>query len=139
MGLTLRETHTISALFAGAQQPVDDLLRVIDFLHAANEKAKKAWHDIDHILAARAAVGIARARRDNHVVDITSFAVIMEMPRTTALRLLREWESHGYFELEVTAKNTFVYGTQKNIDVSVQYFDELVKLQAAMNADQNGE
>jgi hypothetical protein len=134
----LRNTHTIEAIYKNSTQPIAELFGVIDFLHAANEKAKKAWHDIDHILAARAAVGIGRATRDSHVINITSFAVIMDMPRTTALRLVKEWEKQGYFELEVTAKNTFVYGTQKMIDASVQYFDELAELKAEFNTVQNG-
>ena len=114
-------------------RPADDILRLAESINLALAKAKSAWPDIDHRIALHASVVMAQARRDGVKLDISSFAVSVGLSRSTASRMLRDWERRGYCRLDRGGNRTVICQTESMRAEADRVFEAV----AARMRDQN--
>lgn len=86
--------------------------------------AELMWPDVNSLMARTSAVLLADAWwRGYKQISVTDWAHMMQMPRTTALRTLEEWQSKGYVRLMPCGRRTCVVGTEKGRRVRAQFLD----------------
>ena len=105
-----------------------DVKEIRRLLMGACSHASHLWPDIDARVASEVAPIVGA--NENHPLDITSFAIYISKPRTTALRHLKSWESLGYVTIERKNVRTIVMFTEKMKCKSrkyLQYFDDRIE------------
>ena len=120
--------ESIELLFKNSAFPFYDISQTIKICSLSALKAKKIWVDIDADIATRAAVEMARAQMDEILLDVSSFAIALGMPRTSAFRMLSIWEAKGYCLLDKKPNKTYVLPTKKMVNCGVRYFEYLTEL-----------
>ena len=116
-------SYFLAALLRETVYGERDILRIAEVLHASRARAARLWPDISPDLASKAAIAMLRASRDGLNIDISSFAAMVDLPRSSAHRLLTEWQALGYCTLNPVGNRTYVVATPVMIKKSAQYID----------------
>lgn len=80
----------------------------IALLNFCDTRARRVWPDIDSDLAKMSCISMLKASIDGVNIDVSSFAALNNLPRTTAYRILKNWESRGYCHLTKHGRQTIV-------------------------------
>lgn len=120
-------SYFLTALLRETKSGESDVLRIAERLHASNLHAARLWQDISPDLACKAAIAMIRASRDDLNIDISSFAAMVDLPRSSAHRLLTEWQALGYCTLNPVGNRTYVVATPVMIEKSARYIDFIAR------------
>lgn len=119
--------YFLTALLRESGSHEREVLRIAEALHASNLRAARLWPDIAPDLASKAAIAMLRASRDGLNIDVSSFAAMVDLPRSSAHRLLTEWQVLGYCTLNPVGNRTYVVATPMMIEKSARYIDFIAR------------
>lgn len=69
-----------------------------------------------------------RSTHQGYETDITAFAAAMNLPRTSAHRMLHGWEKKHYVRLERKGRKTTIHPTEQTLDKLASFFDDYAGL-----------
>jgi DNA-binding IclR family transcriptional regulator len=131
-------SYFINDLKRESAQPEELILKSLESLHTFNERAKVIWTEINPQLAARAAVAMLRASRDGLDIDVSSFSAMMGIPRSSAHRMLTEWESLGYCQLNSDGNRTLVIASALMIKKASEFIEAVARVLEGENSTFDG-
>jgi|GEM_PF-2906834 len=85
---------------------------------------ERLWSEKNGLQIMTAMTMLFRSARQGYETDITAFAAAMNIPRTSAHRMLNAWARKDYVVLERKGRKTIIHLTALTLDRLVDYFDD---------------
>jgi len=101
----------------------DDTLRSVDSYLKTVAALDKLWQEKNSVVVMTAMSMLYRSTHQGYETDITAFAAAMRIPRTSAHRMLNEWERKKYVKLDRKGRKTSIHLTPLTLERLVAFFE----------------
>ncbi len=79
-----------------------------------------------------------RSQKQGYDIDISAFSAALNIPRTSAHRLLQDWERQNVITLKKDGRKTTVHLTAGSLDRLVKFLDYFMTTTAGIHKKTNG-
>ncbi len=79
-----------------------------------------------------------RSQKQGYDIDISAFAAALNVPRTSAHRLLQDWERQKVLTLKKEGRKTTIHLTSGSLDRLVNFLDYFMTTTASVHKKTNG-
>jgi len=120
----LAATHSSHSASAHTAFSRDDTFNSAETYLRIVASLEKLWAEKNGLQVMTAMTMLFRSARQGYETDITAFAAAMNIPRTSAHRMLNAWARKNYVVLERKGRKTIIHPTALTLDRLVKFFDD---------------
>ncbi|WNJ98357.1 hypothetical protein L2D14_10780 [Thalassospiraceae bacterium LMO-JJ14] len=101
----------------------DDMLKPAEAYLKTISSLNRLWAEKNGVVVMTAMTMLYRSARQGYETDITAFAAAMSLPRTSAHRMLHDWEKKEYVRLERKGRKTTIHLTEQTLEKLMTFFN----------------
>lgn len=87
----------------------------------------RLWPGKNSCFVLQAMTALYSSKRQGYELDVSAFAATMDIPRTSAHRMLNSWHRKKYITLERTGRKTLVHLTPSTLERLVTFYEYLLQ------------
>lgn len=101
----------------------DDILAATAQFTRITTMINRLWPGKNSCFILQAMTALYSSKRQGYDLDVSAFAATMDIPRTSAHRMLNAWHRKKYVKLERTGRKTLVHLTPLSLDRLVTFYE----------------